>query len=376
VWTPILAGEEQARAALSAITERQLHRPLATGAAACDLMRGDVGRAVFLAYLARATGDVAARDHARMLLERAVDHLDEASSIPTFHSGFTGCAWALAHLGDELGIDADTTAIDEALHDILEARPSWLEFEWLVGVAGMAIYALERRQTSLLAQMVSYFEEAAERDGDRLTWRTPDTTRTTFETVEHPYSLPPAHGVTGALAALAGIGALGIETTRSRALVDSAFRWLLAHRLDDTGAMFRTYSDERTGRFGWCNGDTGIAGALAAAGRVLDAPELVETSIAVGHRIVVATENPPYLLGRELCHGWPGVAHVLSRLYHQTQHEMFAIAARRACTRMLALPPEPDDSLLTGSAGIGIVLVSAVLPTEPTWDRALLLSFA
>jgi hypothetical protein len=43
-------------------------------------------------------------------------------------------------------------------------------------------------------------------------------------------------------------------------------------------------------------------------------------------------------------------------------------------------PSEPeelnDSGVLTGAAGIGLVLLAAATPIEPTWDRMLLLDFA
>jgi hypothetical protein len=43
---------------------------------------------------------------------------------------------------------------------------------------------------------------------------------------------------------------------------------------------------------------------------------------------------------------------------------------------MLAVGDDGDDSLLTGSAGVGLALLSATTSTEPRWDRALYLSYA
>jgi hypothetical protein len=79
-----------------------------------------------------------------------------------------------------------------------------------------------------------------------------------------------------------------------------------------------------------------------------------------------------------ICHGSAGLAHIFNRVCQATGAE----AARQAAEARLSMvmdacqhrdvPPGPD--LLTGSAGIGLVLLGAASEVEPCWDRLLLLS--
>ena len=363
MWRSLLDGSRRAavRAALDEIVARQLARPPADDAIeACSLMTGDVGRAVFLAYLARA-GEPRAEAAATQLLERAGERLGDASALPTFHRGFAGCGWAFAHLADE-----DTSAIDDALLEIATARPDWLAFEWLTGAAGFAIYALERRCEPLLAQLLDYLDATATRDGELVSWLRRD---------EGVYPLDPPHGATGALAALAGIAAAGVEVERALALVDGTLRWLVAQRLEREDAAFPCYGGLPGVALKWCEGDPGIAGALAATGELLGRPDVTELGRMAAERVAraVATAERP---DRSLCHGWAGLAHILARVHARTGDARLAEGALVAWDRTLATAPDDDDSLLTGGAGVGLAMLSALEPIEPEWDRALCLSFA
>jgi hypothetical protein len=53
-----------------------------------------------------------------------------------------------------------------------------------------------------------------------------------------------------------------------------------------------------------------------------------------------------------------------------------AAASRRLCLELVDRTDEvgDDPGLLTGAAGVALVLLAAATPVEPAWDRALLLA--
>jgi lantibiotic biosynthesis protein len=226
--------------------------------------------------------------------------------------------------------------------------------------------------TTLLRALVDYFEAVAERIGAQVRWRMANPEEA-VRFAGGTFALGPAHGAAGALAALAGIAAAGVEVERARALIDGTLAWLASQRREGASA-FTSYAGDTESWPGWCSGDPGIAGTLDAAGRALARPDVVDLALTTGHSMVrsVATAE----LGASLCHGWAGVAHICSRLHHATANADFAGAARAAFARLLTVDDDGDDSLLTGSAGVGLALLSATTSTEPRWDRALYLSYA
>jgi hypothetical protein len=80
-------------------------------------------------------------------------------------------------------------------------------------------------------------------------------------------------------------------------------------------------------------------------------------------------------LDAALCHGTAGRAHLFNRLGHALGDEVLVEAARRYYRDTLArigvaLPDTPR--LTTGTSGIGLALLAAITPEEPTWDRVFL----
>ena len=117
-WCPVLSGD---LAAQSLVTVQQIARdlrtlslsPPATGPAAStrrdhSFASEAAGLAVFYAYLAEA--DLAeasdAADTAAGLLNTAIEVASNSPMTPALHGGFTGVAWALAHLEGRL-LEAD-----------------------------------------------------------------------------------------------------------------------------------------------------------------------------------------------------------------------------------------------------------------------------
>jgi len=95
-----------------------------------------------------------------------------------------------------------------------------------------------------------------------------------------------------------------------------------------------------------------------------------------------------------LCHGTAGIAHLFNRMYQATGDALLADAARYWYERTLMVRKpgveiagyrvrladgsQPQRAarpgFLTGAAGIGLSLLSAISDVEPSWDRLLLVS--
>jgi hypothetical protein len=347
VWVSILDGElrDAARTRLAKLVDHHIALPLAEDRFACSLMTGDVGRALFLAY----TGEERAREHAAAILVNAAERIEIVSDLPTFHAGFTGCAWALEHLAKLVDLPPDANdAIDAAVREFLVTRPAWLAHEWLIGAAGFTLYAAERRNTALLRALLGYFEAS------------PELARK---------EVGVAHGVAGVIAALCTIAAAQVEPVRALALADRHTAWLL----DEP----RSEGSERPQMWcTWCAGDLGIATTLATCGLRFGRGRLLALAADLAAQIARRLDGGerPAVDG-SICHGWAGNAHMLARLATLLADDRVARAARRAFELALgATTDEGDDSLLTGTAGLGLVLLAATTDTKPAWDRALLLS--
>ncbi len=374
-----------------------------------SLAGGRAGLAILYAYLARAAFADGALTAATELLDEAIAALGEVSMPFGLYSGFTGVAWAVAHLHDskDQALDDLDEEVDQTLHEHLTHSPWTDEYDLVSGLAGIGVYAMERlpsrRACDLLELVVNRLHDAAERTEAGITWLTPTHLLPEHQREQCPeghYNLGLAHGVPGAIAVLGGAVAAGVARSKARPLLDGAVTWLLSKKLaENASSTFPAWiapgAETRPARSAWCYGDPGIAAALVVAARGARVPSWDREALAIALR---AAARPPDQTGVHdagLCHGAAGLGHIFNRMYQSTGDPGLWEAARFWLTRTLdmrqpgqgiggyaACHPQADGtvgwkddpSLLTGAAGIGLALLAAVSPIEPAWDCLMLLS--
>lgn len=401
-WRPLLQGAEarQALAVARAIAGTRL------AAAHGSLGSGAAGLALWLAYARRCRVSRAGRRQAS-LLAQADASLESDPLPPGLHSGFTGIAWTHAHL-DRLHGDpgaTDLAAIDNALIDALSAE--WTrDYDLIEGLVGIGVYALERRPSDagarLLDLVVAQLRSHAIRDAAGVAWFTashlvPEPPAGTPR-LGH-YNLGVAHGIPGVIGLLGAAAAAGHEP--AMALLADAVPWFLAQErpagADGGFAAWRHESESSpaAARLAWCYGDAGIAGALMVAALGARREDWQQHARRLATQAARRTVESSGVTDAMVCHGSAGVAHVFNRLWQVTGEASLADAARLWIARTIrfqrpgagiggyeswALNAQgqtgwcSDPGVLTGSAGVGLVLLAAATNVEPEWDRALLLS--
>jgi len=413
VWHPLLADElsDRAMAAVEGIIA-DLPDPSANEISDPSLAGGKSGISLFSSYLALTGLDDG--ENAAHFLEEAVEAIAARPMRPSLYSGFTGVAWATAHLQKQLGdADEETTykALDEALLAHLSESPWRGDYDLISGLVGFGVYALERvpnpMAVEMLERVVERLDETAERNAEGITWLTPPELLTSWQREIPPngyYNLGLAHGVPGVIALLGHAYAAGIARSQVEPLLEGAIDWLLAQKLpSNSHSMFPSWvgpswagpsigSDEC--RLAWCYGDAGIAAALLSAARSAREPgwerEALEIAICAARR----TPETAGVLDVSLCHGAAGLGHIFNRMYQATGAKQLKDAATFWFDRTLEMRrPEggiggfvalgvvnderrwvADPGFLTGAAGLGLSLLSAITPIEPVWDRILLVS--
>jgi lantibiotic biosynthesis protein len=386
-WRPLLDGEPARRAAATIdviVADLCAHR--APPERAADVLRGDAGSAVLFAYLERAHPGRGHRARALEWLDRVSDGVGALSDTPGLF-GFPGAGWAVEHATRLLGnYDPEVNdAIDEALLELLRARPEWLGFEWSSGVGGWATYALERlplpAAREILTLIVDFLDGAGERRGDEIRWPAPPWTPLAADKQRFPdgcHPLDPAHGAVAVVALLTACCAHGIAEATARPLLDGTARFLAGQRRPD--ARFANFAGEAPRGFGWCHGNPGVTAVLAAAGRF----DRECARRAAQDSTTFSVDDPT------LCHGTAGLAHQLNRLHHASGDETLAAAARLFYEQTMALGRPGEGvggfrhfidgewvgwpGLLYGASGIALALLAAITDVEPAWDRLLLLS--
>ncbi len=402
-WGPLLAGQDRQRAltAVHAIADdlRTLPLPRQTSESVCDLACA----ALFLTYLAQATGRTGDAVAAQTLLEAATDRAGVAEQLPmSLQSGATGLAWVLHHIAKVLeleGAAVATSSLDEELLGRLHGPADIGEpYDLLDGLVGLGVYGFESGNRPLVERVIRRLAARKQAAAEGLAWHIPPEDGEGDWFAEGHSNLGLAHGVAGVVAFLAGAMAEDIEPDTARPLLLDTVHWVRRQRLPDGEA--RAFPWVVTpGRPpltqgldpGWAYADSGIAAALGHAARVLGDADLLEEALLVAEREAAGMDELP-VRQPSIGYGPAGFAQIFTRLYRQTGRPTFRRAARREVVRLLEMqapgmgaggflsqdeagrPHQADVSFLRGTSGIGLVLLGVATAVDPLWDRLLLLS--
>ena len=411
-WQPILTGEasvsawESVRAIateLSASKWPELDDP--------SLAEGCAGLALLYAYCGEAEPGDDDQEIAAQFLSRAIKLMGEMNLGPELYDGFTGVAWATAHLLRERLFDEDdddpNKAIDDALFNYLSQSPWGDDYDLIGGLAGIGLYALERlpraSAVACLELIVERLAETAEHSAEGVAWFTRPDLLPEWQRELCPngyYNLGLAHGVPGVIALLGGACAAGVAVERARPLLDGAVTWLLRQKFRSSAqSSFPHWTghgfDESECRLAWCYGDAGVAASLLVAARCVNEPEWEREALSVARRAAKRKLKSAGVKDAGLCHGAAGLGHLFNRLFQATGETVFLEAARYWFERTLAMRRarrgicgfsayrvesdgkeywEDKAGILEGAAGIALALLAAVTDIEPSWDRMLLVS--
>jgi lantibiotic modifying enzyme len=387
-------------------------RPDDTGLRTISLALGRSGLAVFYAHLGHAGFDDDGLEHAARLLEESIELLPSQSLDASFLCGFPGVAWSTEHILRLLDqADDDFNAeIDEAMLAGLDDPTFVPAYDLIDGLAGHGVYALERlgRPTAipLASAILARLERTAVEQSVGRSWPSGQMTRTAqgkdVPIDETYFNLGLSHGVPGVIGILARFTRVPELRDRAIRLLRGATDWMRGQRLalGSDGAFGDFVADgveSEPARLAWCYGDAGVAASLLAAARALDDDDLEAFALDVAHAAAARDLADSGVVDDGLCHGTAGVAHIFHRLYRATGDAICGDAARRWFGHLLTRETErpnvagfttfcfervpdgeyiEDPAWLTGAAGVGLVLVSALSdPTSalPDWDRPLLL---
>jgi lantibiotic biosynthesis protein len=365
-----------------------------------SLATGAAGHALAHAYLSRLFPDRAHGAAVQALAGRIVAESGAGPISPWLVSGLAGIGWLLEHLtkGDPDPSDPNER-IDRALLARLGADPP-PPYEFMHGVAGLVAYGVERLPSasarSLLEAVAARLLASATTGEDGASWLSSSAPPPGAPTAARE-DFGFAHGGPGAIAALAALVRHDVAADALRPLLASACRRLLGLRLPRDGdAWFPSSSaaPREASRTAYCYGDPGVAWALFAAGRALADGALTDEARAVAVHAARRSVDRTGVRDAGFCHGAAGLAHLFHRMHALSGEAELGEASRAWIARALAMrvPGAPlagfrswlatptgafewadDASLLTGAAGIALVLASALDPETSGWDAPLLL---
>jgi lantibiotic modifying enzyme len=370
---------------------------------AWSLAVGRSGVAMFFAYLADALGETSARTMAARLIEDALEAAVGVAPVDRLFAGFAGVGWTLAHLDlFDLSDGDPNDAVDAALLDVVAESASPREYDLLAGLTGVGVYALERlprpAAVKLLRAVVARLAALARSDPAHPWWWTPVTglpAPIAAQFSDGAWNLGVAHGAPGAIGFLARASAAGVDVDAVRPLLEAAVHWCLGQQVAfGDGPAFPAFAAPAVAplrsRLAWCYGDPGVAGCLFQAGLRAAMPTCQAAAVTIAERAAKRSLADSGVVDAGVCHGSAGLAHIYNRLWQATGSPVLRDAAAEWLQRVMGAHRPgvgiggfqvqrdgrsvSDPGFLTGTAGIGLVLLAAATPTEPSWDRVLMLS--
>lgn len=339
------------------------------------------------------------------MLDAAFDGLTQTVAAPSRITHTVGVAAVAEYIACRAGVGdySPNNAIDELLLAVLSEFADGLHFDLLRGLVGCGIYALLRyprpaARCCLEAIVHQLAVRAIATESGGVTWLTQRSMMTPLERTIHSTpvaNLGVAHGIPAIIAFLAQVTARGVALPTSRVLLGRALEWLVEQRLPrDAASVFPwtvpspSYS---VPRLGWCYGDSGIAAALGMASAALNDRVLQDLALSVGLHAAERSPASAHVDETCLCHGSAGIALAFKRLAEIAPESALERAALCWLTRTISQGSSNGEvrylardqvtgqwsdapGLLTGSAGVGLVLLAALSGVPTEWDFLLLFS--
>jgi hypothetical protein len=365
-------------------------------------------------------------------LEAAARRLETFSSPPLgLFEGMSGVGFSAAYLARDTGrYGRLLESLDEGVsrrardlaREMLARRGGFhiADFDLVSGLTGAVVHLLGRRGNPRTAEalreaLAALVSISSCHDGVPA-WHTPaalvrdDVSSLKSEHTGGYVDCGLAHGCPGPLTAMSMACAAGVDVPGLRDGISRLAHWLLRHRHDDAwglnwpsaipltldadGAPLPLEPSLTLGgipaRTGWCYGAPGVARALWEAGNALSDPQFRDVAVEAMRATLRRPASERRLDSPTVCHGVAGYLQCMLRFAHATQLPEFIAEARELTAQLLAMrePAAPlgyravemhgvrvdQPGLIDGASGVMGALLSAAMPVEPAWDRALLLS--
>ena len=375
-----------------------------------SLISGKGSVILFFAYTYKFFNVSKYGDLASKLLEDTISESNLIGNNCNLANGFSGLGWLFQHL---VNIDflhpreiEVLDIIDEVIYNSLEVNAK--NYDLLYGLMGKGVYFLERKNSDYymkaLVKIVNLIYENAKIPTSKHAYWI-DSLNSELNG-DSTISLGLAHGVSGIVSFLIEVNQRGIESLKTRELIDKAVRWIFEQKLisRDRTSIFPAYKDEKgPSRMAWCQGDLGILMMLEKLNKrdlLADKIQLLECCLDRGiESSYVDYQNQAHdeLLDVTFCHGTSGILHLFNRMskkdwinntvrmQYWLKKTLDSISANKGTalskTGVTTFSLEKDNmekiwvedfGLIDGASGVGLVLLSLLYPQECNWDKIFL----
>jgi hypothetical protein len=331
--------------------------------------------ALLYGYLAKSRGR---EEWQGRMINRLENELDLRAIIaaPALLGGLPGLGWTVEHLSRLLPADdANSEASSEGRRDvcsdidalILRAleRGNWHgPIAMKDGLVGLAAYFLERLPAVTAATgldlVVYHLDRASRSKGDNH-----------HRWLELLAGRGVSDGVAGLIAVLTEVCAAGAGGEAAHRLLSSTMQAVVAET--------RTYSSEMSAQldvdtFGSLGGEAGLAAVCLRVSHRTRRDEWHALALKLLARCLISVSRQ--LVDDCGGSGWLSIGHILNRIF-QADGDRRCLDAARKCIELglrIAEPEKDNPAFLDSPVWPALVILAALTPVEPAWDRLLLLS--
>jgi hypothetical protein len=322
---------------------------------------------------------------------------------PTFCNGISGLRWYFSFLYYNNIIDVEDlqiltprdTKIENTSLDMLSIG----NYDFLHGAIGIAYNILYSETWSSPTYLYSVIHKLSQLiDISKHKKMIPAFDSNLNKSVPNIINLGFAHGITSILKFCMECYKKNLFKNKSKELADLIINFLLNNSNQNKSESYYPYSIDLdtskniSSRLAWCYGDLTIGYILYHAGQIFANPK----SQLFGKDILIncttrKTYKETMIMDGGVCHGSAGIAYIFNKFWRETGDPIFKNATEYWIERTLnyfnrslnangykkyissSNQFELDSSLLEGSAGIGLVLLS-YLSNDFEWDHCLMLN--
>ncbi|MCH5305025.1 MAG: lanthionine synthetase C family protein [Rikenella sp.] len=369
------------------------------------LYTGTTGIALFMAQLYLYTKNERYSLKLNAFLDKTLEYITTHEELcPTFCDGLAGFGWLISYLTQKDLIDTEQSCfdlLDATLRMHMKNLVRYDMFDVMHGMLSIARYFIRRHSIPDLQYSLRHIQKKMEKGADgELLW----PVHSRYKAPNYDFGL--AHGTAGILYFLDQCYHLNIEPELSCQLGDGLVRFYLLNEqpIDQAGSFYpySVYCDVYhkkqnirpiTSRLAWCYGD--LSALFIIYRHAILTKNTAWQKIFLDKLIATTSRQnleQVNICDAQFCHGTAGLIHMYNKLFHQTGCVEFRNAAIYWIKVTLQMQtPESDtgyffristensnpvasDSLLEGSVGVGLALLSIFDKQNTDWDEAMMLS--
>lgn len=375
------------------------------------LLSGKSGVSLFMFYISRYFASNEYERFAQKLLESTFDDINSKPSLFTYCGGLAGVGWCVDHLSENCFIEQNNIEVlndlDGYLFEAMSTFLSQKNFDFLHGATGIVFYFLDRLKYSNEVQkyLSLYLEELynyAIIDEKNKTAKIISNVMDENDKPKQVYNLSLSHGMSSVIIILCKMYPYLLiqnDKTKCKKMIEYFTNYILTNEMVPDEITFSRYpswvelnanAENNYGRLAWCYGDIGNGLSFYNAYKVVNnelylkkANEIFESLLHRKSAIIQGIKDTG------LCHGTSGIAIISNRLcksygmeYDEVTDYWFNLSldyykekGLRGFGMFTYNEGYKDEiSILNGTSGIGLGLLSCINKEYMNWDRMLLLS--